>query len=167
MKIILKQQLDKFWLKTELFIPDEDLKYKTMLRMNEIFDDWFSFVVNFESVEKDFPSFDKVFLSENYYDYLRLVKNELKIVLREVMKTEQLTGVFTGLLGHEMSFGFKKENYLDSSYEKKEFIMLHTLKLLDIAYYEQFHSKLPLPREYRDWIKTRNYDWEFYVKDLN
>ena len=166
MKIILKQQLDKFWLKTELFIPDEDLKYKTMLRMNELFDDWFSFVVNFENIE-EFPSFDKVFLSEDFYDYLKLVKNELKAILQEVEKTEQLTGIFTGLLGHEMSFGYRKENYLDSSYEKKEFIMLHTLKLMEIAYYEQFQVKLPLPKEYRDWIKSQKYDWEFYVKDLN
>ena len=166
MKIILATQLDKFWLKTELFVPDEDLKYETMLAMNELFDSWFSFIVNFENIE-DFPSFEKVFLSDDYYDYLRLVKNELKIILKDVTKTEQLTGVFTGLIGHEMSFGFKKDNHLNLSYEKKEFIMLHTLKLMDIAYFEEFKTEIPLPDDYKDWLAESHYHWESYVRDLD
>lgn len=165
MKIILATQLDKFWLKTELFVPDEDLKYETMLRMNELFDDYFNFVINFEDME-NFPSFEKVFLSENFYEYLRLVKNELKIILEGVTKTEDLTGIFTGLIGHEMSFGFKKDNHLNLSYEKKEFIMLHTLKLIDIAYYEEYGVEIPLPDDYKDWLAEAHYHWESYVRDL-
>ena len=165
MKIILKQQLDKFWLKTEIFKPDEDLKFKTMVLMNNLFDDFFSFIVNLEDAD-EIPTFDKVFLSEDYFDYLRLVKNELKIVLTSVNTTEQLTGIFTGLLGHEMSFGFRRENYMEFPYEKKEFIMLHTLKLMSIAYYEEFRTDIPLPDDYIEWINEAQYHWESYVRDL-
>ncbi len=161
----MKQQLDKFWLKTEIFKPDEDLKFKTMVLMNNLFDDYFNFIINFEDAD-EIPTFDKVFLSDNFYDYLKLVKNELKIVLKEVDKTEQLTGIFTGILGHEMSFGFRRENYINFPYEKKEFIMLHTLKLMSIAYYEEFKSEIPLPEDYKDWIDEVQYHWESYVRDF-
>ena len=166
MEVNLKQQLDKLWLKTDLFKPDEDIKFRTMKRLNDLFTEFTYFIENFPEF-LSFPSFDKIFLSENYYDYLRLLKNELKKILREVNTTEQLTGVFTGLLGHEISFGSDNENYLNFSYEKKEFIMLHTLKLLDMAYYEEFNMKLPLPDDYRDWLNESYFHWEKFVKELS
>ena len=66
-----------------------------------------------------------------------------------------------------MNFGLKNDNYLTSSYEKKEFIMLNSLKLLSIAYQEQFGMSLPLPDDYVDWLDENSFIWESVVKDLN
>ena len=162
----MKQQLDKLWLRTDLFIPDIDLKTKVLTNLYFLSEDFLSFISNFEEFDS-IPSFDKLFLTENFFDYLKLVKNELKIVLKDIETTEQLTGLFTGLLGHEMNFGLKNDNYLTSSYEKKEFIMLNSLKLLSIAYQEQFGMSLPLPDDYVDWLDENSFIWESVVKDLN
>lgn len=136
-----------------------------MTRLHSLSEDFFAFISNFEEFDS-VPSFDKLFLQGIYFDYLRLVKNELKLALKDIETTEQLTGLFTGLLGHEMNFGLKNDNYLASSYEKKEFIMLHTLKLLSIAYQEQFGVNLPLPDEYLEWLEESFFIWESSVKEL-
>lgn len=163
---ILKQQLDKLWLRTDLFIPDDSLKIKVLASLHSLYNDFIYFISNFEEIE-DIPSFDELFLRENYFDYLKLVKEELKITLKDITMTEQLTGIFTGLLGHEMNFGFERINLLNSSNEKKEFLMLHTIKLLSIAYYEQFGTNLPLPDEYTEWINSSVFIWETAVKEFN
>ena len=137
-----------------------------MTRLHSLSEDFLSFISNFEEFDS-VPSFDKLFLTENYFDYLKLVKDEIKIALKDITTTEQLTGLFTGLLGHEMNFGLKNDNYLASSYEKKEFVMLHSLKLLSIAYLEQFGVNLPLPDDYIGWLDENFFIWESFVKELD
>lgn len=158
-------QVNKFWLHTDTYQPDEHFKWKTMDHLGELFVDFFSFVF---SINEDFvlPSFEDIFFQTEFYDYLKLMKKELKIVLINVITTEHLTGVFTGLLGHEMTFGKGKDGLQSLTNNKKEFLMLHSLKLLDIAYQEQFHLSIPLPDEYREWIDSTPFPWETYVKDL-
>ena len=159
-------QVDKHWLHTETFQPDESFKWTTMDQLGELFVDFFSFAFNLDESYK-LPSFDEIFFLNDFYDYLKMIKKELKVLLTNVQTTEQLTGIFTGLLGHEMSFGRGKEGMQDLSYDKKEYLMLHSLKLLDLAYQEQFEVEIPLPDDYREWINSTPFIWETYVKDLD
>ena len=159
-------QLNKFWLHTESFKPDSGTKYRVMDNLGGLLTDYFSFIFGLEE-NFNLPSFYEVFSLTDFYDYLKLVKKELKIILKEIHTTEQLTGLFTGLLGHGMSFNQSKSDLINLSNDQKEYLMLHSLKLLDLAYLEQFHEHIPLPDDYRDWLDSMSYDWEDFVKDLD
>ena len=163
-KIFLVNRLDKFWLRTEVFKPDMFLKFKTMERLHTLLVDYSDFIANLDD-EETMPTFEEIFSSSNFFDYLKLVKNELKTVLAEITTTEELTGIFTGLIGHEMTFA-DNEGMKGLSYDAKENLMLHNLKLLDVAYQEQFQLGIPLPDDYREWINTSSFVWESYVRDL-
>lgn len=165
MDILLANQLNKFWLKTDIYKPDKSLQIKIMSRLHDLLIDYTSFIFGLEFLDT-LPSFAEVFMTDKYSDYLKLIKKELKNILQEVTTTEQLTGIFLGLLGHEMTFG-EQIDYNTLPVSKKEIIMLHNLKLLDMAYQELFHDHIPLPEDYISWINENSFEWEYNVQELN
>ena len=160
----MHKKFEKNWLKTEIFKPDDDLKLLTMKQLYQLYIDFSSFIESLYDEEWS-VTFDEVFMSTDYVDYLKLVKIELKTILLKVDSNEQLTGIFIGLLGHEMSFN-QSVNLLTLEKTKKELIMLHSLKLLDISYYELYQEPIPLPDEYREWLDESEFKWELGIKDL-
>ena len=163
MNINLVNQINNLWLQIELFKPDDYFKIRFMQKLYNLFLDYSAFLKNIDDEIEISISLEEFFLSDNYIDYLTIVKNEISRILIEITTSEQLSGLFLGLLGHEMVLVNK--DFITVTEREKEFIMLHNLKLFDIAYQEPYQSHVPFPEDYIKWIHEHDYPWESLIRE--
>ena len=134
-----------------------------MQKLYNLFLDYSAFLNNIDDESEISMTLEELFLSDNYIDYLTIVKNEIRRILIDITTSEQLSGLFLGLLGHEMVLVNK--DFITVTEHEKDFIMLQNLKFIDIAYQERYQSHVPLPEDYIDWIHEHDFPWESVMRE--